>query len=62
MKQFFHKLFRNKKGVSALEYGLLAALIAGALVVSITALSTNIQTLFTNLGTTISAKTPPATR
>lgn len=62
MKYFLHTLIKNKKGVSALEYGLLAALIAGALVASITTLSGDIQTLFTTLGTTITANTPTTTR
>lgn len=62
MKQFFNKLFGNKKGVSALEYGLMAALIAGALVGTITTLSGDIKTLFTNLGSAITTNTPTTTR
>ena len=40
----------NRKGAVMIEYGLLAALIALALVVGVTALSGKLGILFTNVG------------
>ena len=46
----------DKKGVTALEYGLIAALIAVAIITSVTLLGTNLAATFNNvagqLGTT----------
>jgi len=39
----------DRRAVTALEYGLIAALIAGVIIVAVTALGTNISTTFTNL-------------
>lgn len=45
---------RDEEGVTAIEYGLIAALIAVVLIVGATAAGTALNTLFTNLGTCIS--------
>lgn len=58
MTKLFKLISRDNRGVSALEYGLMAALIAGALVTSVTSLSSDLQGLFSGLGTTISNNTP----
>lgn len=58
MTKIFSLVIRNRKGVSALEYGLMAALIAGALVTSVTNLSGDLQDLFTNIGGKIQQNTP----
>lgn len=58
MTKLFKSIARDRRGVSALEYGLMAALIAGALVTAVTSLSSDLQGLFTGLGTTISNNTP----
>jgi pilus assembly protein Flp/PilA len=39
----------DKQGVTAIEYGLIAALVGLAIVVGATALGTNLGTLFTNI-------------
>jgi pilus assembly protein Flp/PilA len=39
----------DRKGVTALEYGLLAALIAGVIVTAVTLVGTNLTTLFTSI-------------
>jgi pilus assembly protein Flp/PilA len=44
----YRKFFREN-GVTAIEYGLIAALIAVAIIVSITLVGTNLGTLFTNV-------------
>lgn len=58
MRKVFSSVLHNKEGVSALEYGLMAALIAGALVTSVTGLSGNLSDLFSSLGTLITSNTP----
>jgi pilus assembly protein Flp/PilA len=54
----------DKKGVTALEYGLIAALIAVAIITSVTLLGTNLAATFTNvasqMGTTTGTTTTPA--
>lgn len=42
---------REEDGVTAIEYGLLAALIAVAIILGATAVGSNLNTLFTNIGT-----------
>jgi len=49
-KAFIH----DEDGVTAIEYGLMAALIAGVIIVAVTAIGTNLTTLFTTLGGQIS--------
>jgi len=48
----------DRKGVTALEYGLLAGLIAVAIIVSVTALGTTISGLFTRISTALAAVAP----
>ncbi|MBG0775511.1 MAG: Flp family type IVb pilin [Desulfovibrionaceae bacterium] len=40
---------RNEEGVTALEYGLLAALIAGVIITAVTLLGTNVQGTFNTI-------------
>ena len=47
------RLGSDRKGVTMLEYGLLAALIAGVCVTAVTAIGTNINTKFTEIGASI---------
>ena len=42
----FLKLIRNDKGATAIEYGLIAALIAVVIIGAVTTLGTNLTTLF----------------
>jgi pilus assembly protein Flp/PilA len=44
---------QEEDGVTAIEYGLIAALVAVAIIVGATALGTNINALFSKLGTCI---------
>jgi pilus assembly protein Flp/PilA len=46
----FLKLFRNEKGATAIEYGLIAALIAVAAIGAMTTIGTNLNTTFTTVG------------
>ncbi len=43
----------DKSGVTALEYGLIAALIAGVIVVGVTSVGTNLKSTFTSLANSI---------
>lgn len=42
-------LIRKQEGVTAIEYGLIAALIAVVIIVGATAVGVNLSTLFTNI-------------
>lgn len=54
MYRFMTKLNRDEKGVTALEYGLIAALIAIAIVASVTQVGASLTTTFTNVKNAIS--------
>jgi len=46
---FIKNFIKEEDGVTAIEYALIAALIAGVITASVTALGGNINTLFSNL-------------
>jgi pilus assembly protein Flp/PilA len=50
----FHAM-NKERGATAVEYGLLVALIAAVIIVAVTALGTRVTTLFTNMSTRIPA-------
>ncbi len=45
------KLFKNEEGATAIEYGLIAALIAVAAITAMTSLGTTLGTTFNNIST-----------
>ncbi|MBB4009656.1 Flp family type IVb pilin [Allorhizobium taibaishanense] len=47
----FSRFLKNESGATAIEYGLIAALISVALVAGATSLGTSIGTTFNNVGT-----------
>jgi pilus assembly protein Flp/PilA len=49
----FIKLSRNEDGATAIEYGLIAALIAVVIVTAVGAIGTNLSSMFTNVGSNI---------
>jgi pilus assembly protein Flp/PilA len=51
----FRKLLKNSKGATAIEYGLIAALIAVAAVSAMSTLGEKISTTFNNVGTNMKA-------
>lgn len=57
---FFNKLARDEQGATAIEYGLIAALIAVAAIVGMQALGTSLGTTFTNVSSTLNANQPGA--
>ncbi|MDZ4273233.1 MAG: Flp family type IVb pilin [Erythrobacter sp.] len=52
---FFKNLVRDEQGATAIEYGLIAALIAVAAITAMTALGDSLDTTFTNVSTTLDA-------
>lgn len=48
-----HAIKQDRRGVTAIEYGLIATLIAVAIVTAVTTLGTSLKTVFTNVGTAI---------
>ena len=55
------ELKRDEKGVTALEYGLIAALIAVIIIGSISTLGVNLSTMFASIATKTTAATTTMT-
>ncbi len=49
MRKLVSKLAADQSGVTALEYGLLAALIAGVIIIPVTNLGKALENLFTSI-------------
>ena len=49
MLQFLKTLIRDETGVTALEYGLISALIAVVIIGAVSSLGSNLSTTFTNV-------------
>ena len=47
----FLKLIKNEKGATAIEYGLIAALIAVAIITAVTSVGNNLNTTFNAVAT-----------
>lgn len=57
MKQF--KMFmKDEEGASAVEYGLLVALIAAAIILTVQSIGTTLDGVFSGVDTTLSATIP----
>ena len=54
MLRLINKFYRHERGATAVEYAMLVVFIALAIVVGTTAFSGGVNTLFENMGTTIS--------
>ena len=56
---FIKKFIREEDGVTAIEYGLIAALIAVVIIASVTIVGTQLRAVFTSIGTALqNALTP----
>ncbi|WP_375396110.1 Flp family type IVb pilin [uncultured Sphingomonas sp.] len=53
--QTIRKIFTNKKGATAIEYGLIAALIAVAAIAAMQGLGNQLKTTFTNVSSNMKA-------
>jgi pilus assembly protein Flp/PilA len=51
--QTIRNLFKNNKGATAIEYGLIAALIAVAAIAAMQGLGNSLKTTFNNVGSTM---------
>ena len=49
-RKFIKKIFKREEGATAIEYGLIAALVAVAATVGMTSLGTSLNNQFTNVG------------
>ena len=49
--KIFRKMLKNEKGATAIEYGLIAALIAVAAIAAMQGLGTSLSNTFTNVST-----------
>jgi pilus assembly protein Flp/PilA len=58
MIKSIRKLLKSKDGATAIEYGLIAALIGVVIISAVTALGTSIETQFNNIETAIKTPTP----
>ena len=50
---FFQKFVRDEEGVTAIEYGLIAALIAVVIIASVTLVGSNLKTVFGSVSTAL---------
>jgi len=53
MRNLFHRFIGDQSGVTAIEYGLIAALIAVVIIVAVTAVGTDLSSTFTAIGTAL---------
>jgi pilus assembly protein Flp/PilA len=49
------KFIRDESGATAIEYGLIAALISVVIIGALSTIGTNLNTAFTNIGTNLAA-------
>jgi pilus assembly protein Flp/PilA len=49
MRSLANRFLKNQSGATAIEYGLIAALVAVAIIVGLTTLGTNLNGTFTNV-------------
>lgn len=55
MKTLLKRLWRNETGATAIEYGLIAALVAVAAIAGLTAVGNNLTTMFGTVSTALSS-------
>ena len=55
MTKFVSRFLKDESGATAIEYGLIAALVAVALVTALTAMSTQLQNTFQGIATKLTA-------
>ena len=60
MSKLFSKFIRREEGATAIEYGLIAALIAVAIIAAATTVGGSLDTLFTNVATELETAVTPA--
>jgi len=58
MVQFIKKFWQEEEGVTAIEYGLIAALIAVVIIASVKLVGTELTAVFTKIATELGLVTP----
>ena len=53
MKMILTRFAKDESGATAIEYGLIAALIAIGIIVALTSIGTNLTATFTSVGTSL---------
>jgi pilus assembly protein Flp/PilA len=53
MSNFITRFVRDESGATAIEYGLIVALIAVVIITAVTTVGSNLQTSFTSVGNSI---------
>ncbi|MFO1186475.1 MAG: Flp family type IVb pilin [Alphaproteobacteria bacterium] len=53
MNKFFARFVKDESGVTAMEYGMIAALIAVAILTALGTIGTQLNTTFTKIGTSL---------
>lgn len=56
MIKFMNDFLKNEEGATAIEYGLIAALVGAALVAGLGLLSTGLNDIFTDIGAKLTAE------
>ncbi|MCP3056996.1 Flp family type IVb pilin [Aurantimonas marianensis] len=56
MSKHFMRFIKDESGATAIEYGLIAALIGTAIIVAVTTVGTNLSATFTSIGTAVTKK------
>ncbi|WP_121116838.1 Flp family type IVb pilin [Croceibacterium ferulae] len=59
--KFFTKLRKNEDGATAIEYGLIAALIAVGIITALGTLQTGLSDVFNDVSTELTSAAPAAT-
>jgi pilus assembly protein Flp/PilA len=57
MNNLFSRFIKDESGATAIEYGLIAALIAVGIIAALTTLGTNLSSTFTQIGTKVQGST-----
>ena len=52
------RFLRDEEGVTAIEYGLIAALIAVVIIIAVTAIGVNLKTVFCTIATALGTAAP----
>ena len=52
---FISRFLKNESGATAIEYGLIAAGIAVAIIIAVQTIGTNLNTTFTSVGTAVNS-------
>ncbi|MGU7812615.1 Flp family type IVb pilin [Burkholderia sp. AW49-1] len=54
MKALIKRFLKEEDGVTAIEYGLIAGLVAVAIIAGVSSLGTNLNSMFSTIGTCVS--------